>query len=866
MEATTPFSLNGDAGGPHYLPPLRTSSTDGGKLQRAKHSKIMRFDGTDQPALSQPHEALKRQESKGSIRGLFSRTKSTQGSGNDARLHKVDERGEAAEPPTIGATPLPPVTNTPTRTTNPPQSMPPSTTSKLKHKPSKSTMRSKSIKSPPPLRPITAWDPPPLFQAYPQAVRHACLKASSLSAESILRSSTNPRRGSLQQEAVAHLESLQVTQPARKRENKEKKHRRRISGSISKADWIQKIYVLVTSGYLLQYAGEGSFDRLPEKMMQLGKDSVAFASDAIPGKHWVLQISQVASDDGELPVEAPKSILSRLGFRGADARRAARSFLLILESAEELDAWLITVRREIEALGGRKCRPETPARQETTPSLHSRPSQRYLVKRDPNQFTRVRSREHAAPRRAKTFSYAESDSLSKETEDTAMTERSLHRQSIARRSTDAPSLSTTATSTDFEKLRDTSRYSYVSTGSKTMPSSRGSSQPSSPTKSTFMLPDLPPFDATIAASPNLSSVMGSNKHRSMQTPPPLDDGTKPAELRPSSQSPRPNSRHGTSSARSVSPGTPNFSVPTFSKRYSHNPLTAPPLPTPPRSAGTVHPSPSPSPPTVQEPSPDSAERKEERPVSVLGDLPAMSSGAPSPALSFSRRHSLRPSSSQQERAPHPKRLSSLEYSLGIEPKKPNRLSYSGHSVALAPPLPPPDMDLPALPVRSLSSHSNRASIASPAQPTTQVRRPISMQVRTDPSPIPQPKRSPSVASPTALAYSSSPTRPSFQPTRVSVSTSAMIAASTGNAHSRLGPRASMPDLSLRSPAPPPDCPLPEVPDIRISRFSSAYRDPTTGEHITGTRRSVDERRLSTRHSRSGDVWTHGQGLTKVSVV
>ena len=37
----------------------------------------------------------------------------------------------------------------------------------------------------------------------------------------------------------------------------------------------------------------------PEKILALSKDSVAFASDAIAGKHWVLQVSQHADDDDE---------------------------------------------------------------------------------------------------------------------------------------------------------------------------------------------------------------------------------------------------------------------------------------------------------------------------------------------------------------------------------------------------------------------------------------------------------------------------------------------------------------------------------------------------------------------------------------
>lgn len=141
--------------------------------------------------------------------------------------------------------------------------------------PSKPTPKSPSTKSSPrpPTRTSAAWDPPPLFQAYPQAIKHAQLSASTLSADAILRMSNHKRNNSLRDE-IAQTEATDLTTAAAKKAEKVKsKHKRQISGSLSKADWIQKIFVLVTSGYLLQYSGEGSFDRLPEKMMQLGKDS-----------------------------------------------------------------------------------------------------------------------------------------------------------------------------------------------------------------------------------------------------------------------------------------------------------------------------------------------------------------------------------------------------------------------------------------------------------------------------------------------------------------------------------------------------------------------------------------------------------------
>lgn len=126
----------------------------------------------------------------------------------------------------------------------------------------------------PPTRTSTAWDPPPLFQAYPQAIKHAQLSASTLSTDTILRlSTTRQRQNSLRDEFAQTTPDEAQNAAPKKAERAKSKHRRQLSGSISKADWTHKIYVLVTSGYLLQYAGDGSFDRLPEKMMQLGKDS-----------------------------------------------------------------------------------------------------------------------------------------------------------------------------------------------------------------------------------------------------------------------------------------------------------------------------------------------------------------------------------------------------------------------------------------------------------------------------------------------------------------------------------------------------------------------------------------------------------------
>ena len=241
------------------------------------------------------------------------------------------------------AAPATPVT--PAKPTNQLSSMNPRSKSVKHSKPTPNKASPKSTKSSPkpPTRSSAAWDPPPLFQAYPQAIKHAQLSASTLSADSIIRISNHKRNNSLRDELSqtgTSGDGQAQTAVAKKAEKARRKHRRQVSGSISKSDWTQKIFVLVTSGYLLQYSGDGSFDRLPEKMMQLGKDSVAFASDVIPGKHWVLQISQAMDADG-IPAADSRSLFSRLTFRGADYRRTATSLLLVLNSAEDMDLGLL---------------------------------------------------------------------------------------------------------------------------------------------------------------------------------------------------------------------------------------------------------------------------------------------------------------------------------------------------------------------------------------------------------------------------------------------------------------------------------------------------------------------------------------------
>ncbi|KAG4435665.1 hypothetical protein IFR05_008860 [Cadophora sp. M221] len=458
--------------------------------------------------------------------------------------------------------------------------------------PSKPTPKSPSTKSSPrpPTRTSAAWDPPPLFQAYPQAIKHAQLSASTLSADAILRMSNHRRNNSLRDE-IAQTEPTDLTTAAAKKAEKAKsKHKRQISGSLSKADWIQKIFVLVTSGYLLQYSGEGSFDRLPEKMMQLGKDSVAFASDVIPGRHWVLQISQAMDSDGT-PASDSRSLLSRLAFRGADYRRSATSLLLVLDSAEDMDSWIAVVRREIEALGGKKHVSETgkPKPDDKIMQLRAQPSHRYLIHRNTDEAT-----DPPSPRMP-SFGpppwIKEKDNELQKKLDEATSELIRPQSSCIRPSTGHHSIAGSVTSNDgrqLESLRDSShRFSYVSSGQRTLITSQGSSPASSPTRESASFEDMLPKssieDKETHLRPNTAAV--NERRRSMQTM-----NIPALEPQPTAKLHRHSTYGGPPSVnRSRSPGlTPNFSVPNSSmKRYSmiksptppKTTTTTPPIPT-----------------------------------------------------------------------------------------------------------------------------------------------------------------------------------------------------------------------------------------------------------------------------------------------
>lgn len=444
-------------------------------------------------------------------------------------------------------------------------------TSQLPKLPSKSAKSNPKSATP---RPPVAWDPPPLFQAYPQAIKHAQLSASVLSADSIIRINNHKRNNSLKGGSTQSRKNSTTgqDQAADKKAPKKIRHRRQMSASISQADWTQKIYVLVTSGCLLQYAADGPFDRRPEKILQLGKDSVAFASDLIPGKHWVLQISQAMDSEGT-PMADSRSLLSRLTFRGADYRRSATSFLLVLDNAEDMDSWIAIVRREIESLGGKKQLSETGKDKpdDKVLQLRAQPSRRSVALRNPDQFSNPSSPVSPMSPSFRPPAWKVEVEAASQIEDpikaTAQPPISLltpHQSIPTSMFNDAR---------QRENLRDNAnRLSYMSSGQRTLVTSQHSSAASSPTRESITTFDeVSPKASVEEPQPRPNARLLAERRRSMQT----------LQIQ-SFESLSKNYRHSTYGVPNRSPRNytfpkPNFPTSTFSTKRQHT-EEPPPLP------------------------------------------------------------------------------------------------------------------------------------------------------------------------------------------------------------------------------------------------------------------------------------------------
>lgn len=402
----------------------------------------------------------------------------------------------------------------------------------------------------------SSWSLPPLFKAFPQAVRYATLPATSLSADAILR--INEKKSDEEAKAAVGIDD----QLEGITDKPKKKGRRSQSSSTPELDWTRKIYVLVTSGYLLQYSGEGTYDRLPEKVLKLGPASAAFATDAISGRHWVVQISS-ATGIGEANGGETRSLFSKISFRFTERRNAA-NLLMVFEKAENMEDWIGALRKEIESHGGKKKQSETGRSTLEGPSklyLREHMSQRTLVVRDPARFTTPRattSHSMLSPRGelqlngspARAFSSATSRSHS--LDDISTTDSIVSQDER-----------------QLDSLRENpNRLSLVSSGQRTFVTSTGSSPESSPTNEKFdegISDHQASPRSEVKMRPNASDIV--NRRESIQvTNPFMEDGSLTiSKIRALSNSVSVDCADASTSPGGLRP-PPNFSVPRASNR------------------------------------------------------------------------------------------------------------------------------------------------------------------------------------------------------------------------------------------------------------------------------------------------------------
>ncbi|KAM0712498.1 hypothetical protein Q7P37_011595 [Cladosporium fusiforme] len=336
------------------LPPLRTRpgySWDDKKLPEIHtkhHVPLGSYDGKPLPPINDMNNepALGPRKPNMSLFSLFSRPKVQ-------KLRGYAESGLA--------TPVLRDNNTSTADLNSDLLSPrmdiPRSTSSMSFRTHKTTNSGPAKKPRSSLRPsqdqkISQWDPPPLFQAFARSTINGLVEVSTASPETILAKSRNKNSGALflQQEGAPRAS----TDTGRSGEMlRLGRFASRNSGSVhvTHVELERKIFVLMTTGHLLQYAEYGPSGRLPEKVLPLSENSAAFSSDLISGKPFVAQISQAVDDKG-LPVPPASSLFSRVGIKNSAAKRCISNVLLVLPDGDELNTWLEAVRKQVEDLGG----------------------------------------------------------------------------------------------------------------------------------------------------------------------------------------------------------------------------------------------------------------------------------------------------------------------------------------------------------------------------------------------------------------------------------------------------------------------------------------------------------------------------------
>lgn len=570
-------------------------------LRRARPPNIVICDENKIPLRPDPRaEKAAKRESKVGLRSIFGRTKSTKT--RNGQLEDVDESIAPNDTIKSGATRHWPYSLQASRSDLTLGSMPSLFSSKSNgsslglhrraHDGNSSSKLSSGATSPP----ADGWIPPPLFQVYPQAIMHSTLPACAASVDALAK--LNASHNLLTKEEPIPEEG------AEKREEKPKKLHQRHAGARGALEWTTKTYTLVTSGYLLQYAADGHHDRSPEKILRLSKDSAAFASDLIPGKHWVLQV--VACMDASTD---SRSFISKLALRGTE-RKFVSTMLMVFERAEDMDSWLAVLRKEIEELGGKKQLTETGEVKsaDVDAQLKTQASQRTLVVRDPSRFSTLGSQD---------FSGLQDGEMQEHDHGLPMIPTSDFNPDL---SMDDGSFTESHCSSDgqrLESLRDSresnTRFSYISSSQRTHGTTANSSPSCSPTRTSFSSNLGQTNQAEVRLRPNSQAI--SMRRQSVQAVMASFDVQPNFESHPSTSA----------TVNDESNHTPaRQSIPNFSKRLSTSSAGS-------QSAPVVDTQVAPATvlvPLVIEPEPSKSCRKPpptfgtSRPLSTVMDLPS----------------------------------------------------------------------------------------------------------------------------------------------------------------------------------------------------------------------------------------------------
>ena len=367
----------------------------------------------------------------------------------------------------------------------------------LRHQTSRNKFRAQSERADTLGDSRASWDPPALFKAYPQAVKYGRLRTPPLPAETILRLHQQAESTALKSDQISPNSDGSRATDSQIYSKKVKRSQSMVRERISINEWTPKIFVLATSGCLLQYSGDGQYNRQPEKILPLGKDSVAFASDAILGEHYVLQVSEKIGEKGRPVHDTVTSLFKKMRFR-SDVGSLSSSLLLIADSPEDLNSWLVAIRKEIECLGGTKYRPDVLSSktcEHNTSGMREAPSQRYLLKRDPNRFGNI-PREFDRPVQA---SVHQSTKIKCRRPSMSMRESS--------KSCSNSSEAAKSSQTDLERSREVPRLLFAPVVTKKSSNSVGSpcARDPSPARAVFYPPDLIPDPVENFAAKGLRS-------------------------------------------------------------------------------------------------------------------------------------------------------------------------------------------------------------------------------------------------------------------------------------------------------------------------------------------------------------------------